>query len=102
MPENISLFPVLDLSASQSRAFGVLELGILEKKMETTIVYRGCIGIMEKKIETTIVGMGFRFGVMPSLRCSKHPDLPMVPIHELIWGTTDVVPPRVPYNPLYV
>ena len=27
----------------------------MEKKMETTIVYRGYIGVMEKKTETTIV-----------------------------------------------
>ena len=27
---------------------------ISEKKMETTIVYRGYIGIMEKKMETTM------------------------------------------------
>ena len=27
----------------------------MEKKMETTIVYRDSIGIMEKKIETTVV-----------------------------------------------
>ena len=32
-------------------------MGIMEKKMETTLVYRGyiLIGIMEKKMETTIV-----------------------------------------------
>ena len=29
-------------------------MGIMEKKMETNIVYRECIGIMEKKMETTI------------------------------------------------
>ena len=29
-------------------------MGIVEKKMETTIVYKGYIGIMEKKMETTI------------------------------------------------
>ena len=28
---------------------------IMEKKMETTIVYGVCIGIMEKKMETTRV-----------------------------------------------
>ena len=28
-------------------------IGIMENKMETTIVYRGDIGIMEKKMETT-------------------------------------------------
>ena len=31
-------------------------VGIMEKKMETTIVYWGYIGIMEKNMETT----GFR------------------------------------------
>ena len=36
-------------------------MGIMEKKMETTIVYRGYIGIMESKMETTIYNTkGFR------------------------------------------
>ena len=30
-------------------------VGIMEKKMETTIVYGGNIGIMENKMETTIM-----------------------------------------------
>ena len=30
-------------------------VGILEKKMETTIVYWGYMGIMENKMETTII-----------------------------------------------
>ena len=30
-------------------------MGIMEKKMETTIVYWGYMGIMEKKMETTHV-----------------------------------------------
>ena len=30
-------------------------MGIMEKKVETTIVYWGNIGIMEKKMETTRV-----------------------------------------------
>ena len=30
-------------------------MGLMENKMETTIVYWGYIGIMEKKMETTIV-----------------------------------------------
>ena len=30
-------------------------MGIMEKKMETTIIYWGNMGIMEKKMETTIV-----------------------------------------------
>ena len=29
-------------------------IGVMEKKMETTIVYRDNIGVMEKKMETTI------------------------------------------------
>ena len=29
---------------------------IMEKKMETTIVYWGCMGIMEKKMEIIIMG----------------------------------------------
>ena len=29
---------------------------IMEKKMETTIVYRDYVGIMETKMETTILG----------------------------------------------
>ena len=31
-------------------------LGIVENKMETTIIYWGSMGIMESKKETTIVG----------------------------------------------
>ena len=38
-------------------------IGIMEKKIETTIVYWGYIGIMEKKIETTIVYWGY-IGIM--------------------------------------
>ena len=34
-------------------------IGIMEKKMETTIVYWGYVGIMEKKMETTIVYWGY-------------------------------------------
>ena len=30
-------------------------IGMMENKMETTIVYRGYIGIMENKMETTIL-----------------------------------------------
>ena len=30
-------------------------IGIMEKKMEATIIYWGYIGIMEKKMETTMV-----------------------------------------------
>ena len=45
---------------------------VMEKKMETTIVYWGNIGVIEKKMETTIVlyivgfevwDLGFRGGV---------------------------------------
>ena len=31
----------------------------MEKKMETTVLYRGYIGIMEKKMETTVHFLGF-------------------------------------------
>ena len=35
-------------------------LGIMEKRMETTIVYWGYIGLMEKKMEATIVVIGIQ------------------------------------------
>ena len=38
-------------------------LGLMENKMETTIVCRGYIGIMENKMETTIVCRGY-VGIM--------------------------------------
>ena len=38
-------------------------IGIMENKMETTIVYWGYIGIMENKMETTIVYWGY-IGIM--------------------------------------
>ena len=34
-------------------------IGMMDKKMETTIVYWDYIGIMEKKMETTIVYWGY-------------------------------------------
>ena len=37
-------------------------IGRMEKKMETTIVYWGYIGIMENQMETTIVYWGTSFG----------------------------------------
>ena len=37
--------------------------GIMEKKIETTIVYWGNIGIMEKEMEATIVYWGY-IGIM--------------------------------------
>ena len=37
-------------------------IGIMEEKMETTIVYWGDIGITEEKMETTIQCLGFRVG----------------------------------------
>ena len=40
--------------------FGV---GIMEKKMETTIIYWGYNGIMEEKMETTIIYWGYN-GIM--------------------------------------
>ena len=33
-------------------------IGIMEKRMETTVIYWGYIGIMEKKMETTIIYWG--------------------------------------------
>ena len=39
-------------------------IGIMEKKMETTIVYWGDKGIVEKKMETTIVWTG-KLNVFP-------------------------------------
>ena len=42
------------------RVYGLafrVNIGIMEKKMETIIVYWGFIGIMEKKIKTTIVNV---------------------------------------------
>ena len=41
----------------------ILVLGIMENKMETTIVYWGYIGIMENKMEATIVYWGY-IGIM--------------------------------------
>ena len=32
-------------------------MGIMEKKIETTIVYWGNLGIMEEKMEATIMGL---------------------------------------------
>ena len=32
-------------------------IGIMENKLETTIVYWGYIGIMENKMETSILGL---------------------------------------------
>ena len=45
-------------------------MGIMEKKMETTIVYWGYIRIMGKKMEITIVYGGFGHGV--ALQPSHH------------------------------
>ena len=40
-------------ASSSEPASPIIGVGIMEKNMETTIVYRGYIGIMEKKMETT-------------------------------------------------
>ena len=40
-------------------------MGIMEKKMETTIVYWGYLGIMENRMETTIVYWRY-MGIMES------------------------------------
>ena len=39
-------------------------IGIMENKMETTIVDRGYIGIMEKKMETTMAYGGLYRGAL--------------------------------------
>ena len=39
------------------------DIGRMEKKMETAMLYWGYIGIMEKKTETTVVYWGYR-GIM--------------------------------------
>ena len=46
----------------------VTYIGIMEKKMETTIVDWVYIGIMEKKMETTIVYWGY-IGMMELWAC---------------------------------
>ena len=43
--------------ALQAESYGFSNIGILEKKMATTIVYWGNIGIMENKMEATIMGL---------------------------------------------
>ena len=43
-------------SAGVYRAGFLVYMGIMESKMETTIVYWGYMGVMEKKMEITIVG----------------------------------------------
>ena len=45
-------------------------IGIMEKKMETTIVYWGYIGILEKKMEATIVY--YDLGFLSSLPTSSY------------------------------
>ena len=43
-------------------------VGILEKNVETTIVYWGYIGIMETRMETTIVSWGYIGGLSERFR----------------------------------
>ena len=45
--------PVLGYNKSSMH---MVYIGIMEKKMETTVICWGNIGIMEKKMETTIRG----------------------------------------------
>ena len=40
-----------------------INIGIMEKKMETTVEYWGYIGIMEKNMETTTVSWAY-MGIM--------------------------------------
>ena len=54
----VTLIPALDLLSKGHRVYSGLYrgyIGIIENKMETTIVYRGYSGIMVHKMETTIV-----------------------------------------------
>ena len=54
-------------------------MGIMQKKMDTTIVYWAYMGIMEKKMETTIMGnIGFRTTSrwLRTLFCSWNRNLP--------------------------
>ena len=54
-----------------------METTIMEKKMETTIVYWGCIGIMENQMETTIMEKEMETTIGPYLVClcrvARHP-----------------------------
>ena len=43
----------------RAQGMAMLLVRIMEKKMETTIVYWGFVGIMENQMETTIVYWGF-------------------------------------------
>ena len=43
----------------KSEHYGLCNVGIMEQKMETILVYWVYIGIMEKKMETTIVYWGY-------------------------------------------
>ena len=44
--------------ATEGPAVATENIGIMENKMESTIVYWGYIGIMETKMDTTIVYWG--------------------------------------------
>ena len=47
-------------------------IGIMENKMETTIVYWGYNGIMEKKMEATIHSSDLRFCLDPKFPVFHH------------------------------
>ena len=51
-------------------------IGVMEKKMETTVVYWGYIGIMEKNMETTIVYWGY-IGKVHCLLMFAHSCIPV-------------------------
>ena len=43
----------------ETTTMGFRVYGTMEKKIETTMVYRVYIGMLEKKMETIIWGLGF-------------------------------------------
>ena len=56
-PSDVVCFSSRGLARRRFRVLGCM--GIMKKKMETTVVYWGYIGIMEKKMETTVVHGGY-------------------------------------------
>ena len=61
----------------------IMGLGIMEKKMEATIVYEGYTGIMEKKMETTITGL-YRGNIATMMGYSTFNPTPMSPaLHRM-------------------
>ena len=73
--------------------------GIMEKKMETTIVYLGYIRIMEKKMATTIVYWGY-IRIMEKKMATTIVYLGYIRIMEKKMATTIIgYIQYIPYNP---